>query len=100
MKTKLFTLSMLFTLGACNLFAQNAPVKQFITFKGTADTAYNGKQLVLYNKSTQDHDSVTVVNGQYEISVAYKEPSRYMFYSKYELKQKGGYAPFGKYGGS
>jgi peroxiredoxin len=95
MKIKLFMLSMLFTLGACKLLAQNAAVKQYIIFKGTTDTAYNGKQLVLYNKSTKDHDSVTVVNGQYEISVTYTEPSRYMFYSKYELKKKGGYAPFG-----
>ncbi|MDB5210056.1 MAG: AhpC/TSA family protein [Sediminibacterium sp.] len=68
---------------------------QRVLFKGVTDTIYNGKELVLYNKVTGDHDSAIVVNGKFEISVPYKEPARYMFYSKYELKKKGGYAPFG-----
>jgi peroxiredoxin len=51
--------------------------------------------IVLYNNSTKDMDSAVVQNGRFEFSVAYKEPSRYMFYSKYEAKKKGGYAPWG-----
>jgi peroxiredoxin len=66
-----------------------------VVFKGTADTTYNGKQVILYNKITNDHDSAVVINGKFEITVTFKEPTRYMFYSKYELKTKGGYAPFG-----
>jgi peroxiredoxin len=69
--------------------------KGTIVFKGTADTMYNGNMIVLYNNSTKDMDSAVVQNGRFEFSVAYKEPSRYMFYSKYEAKKKGGYAPWG-----
>jgi peroxiredoxin len=77
------------------LLALTGYSQQSIVFKGTADTIYNGKMVILYNKITGDHDSTLVVNGRFEITVPYKEPSRYMFYSKYELKKKGGYAPFG-----
>ncbi len=80
---------------AGSVFAQITIDKQQVVFKGTTDTAYNGKVVVLYNKVTGDHDSAIVANGRFEISVPYKEPSRYMFYSKYELKKKGGYAPYG-----
>jgi peroxiredoxin len=76
-------------------FGQQAGSNAKIVFRGTTDTAYNGKEIVLYNKATKDHDSVMVRNGRFEVSVPFKEPSRYMFYSKYELKQRGGYAPFG-----
>jgi peroxiredoxin len=69
--------------------------KGTIVFKGTADTMYNGSMIVLYNNGTKDMDSAVVQNGHFEFSVAYKEPSRYMFYSKYEAKKKGGYAPWG-----
>ncbi len=66
-----------------------------VIFKGTTDVLYNDNYLVLYNNKTKDHDSVKVINGRFEISVAFKGPSRYMFYSKYERIKKGGYAPFG-----
>lgn len=79
------------TLTAGSLFAQTPR----IVFQGTTDTAYNGQIVILYNKITGDHDSATVANGRFEISVPYKEPGRYMFFSRYELKKKGGYAPYG-----
>jgi peroxiredoxin len=78
-----------------SVLAQTNAQQQKVVFKGTTDTAYNGKLLILYNKATGDHDSVAVVNGAFEISVPYKEPTRYMFYSKYEKEKKGGYSPFG-----
>lgn len=92
MKIKNFILLLAFiTLTAGSLFAQTSR----IVFQGATDTAYNGQVVILYNKITGDHDSATVANGRFEISVPYKEPSRYMFYSKYELKKKKGYAPYG-----
>ncbi|WP_158795629.1 TlpA disulfide reductase family protein [Pedobacter sp. L105] len=66
-----------------------------ITFEGTTDQIYDGSKLILYNHATKDHDSVTVKNGTFSISVAYKGPSRYMFYSEFEAKKKHGYAPYG-----
>jgi peroxiredoxin len=77
------------------LMAQHQPSKNQILFKGKADTMYNGNMIVLYNKLTGDHDSTRISNGTFELKVPYKGPSRYMFYSKFELKQKGGYSPFG-----
>lgn len=78
-----------------NTFAQNTTSAKAVLFSGTTDTAYNGTMLVLYNKITGDHDSVLVKNGKFELAVPFKEPTRYLFYSKYELKKKGGYSPFG-----
>jgi peroxiredoxin len=75
--------------------AQLKDEKNVVVFKGTTDTTYNGSTLVLYNKAMGAHDSVQVANGKFEIAVPYKGPGRYMFYSKYELKKKGGYAPYG-----
>lgn len=75
--------------------AQLKSEKNVVVFKGTTDTKYNGSTLVLYNKAMGAHDSVQIANGKFEIAVPYKVPSRYMFYSKYELKKKGGYAPYG-----
>ncbi|MBB6107611.1 Peroxiredoxin [Mucilaginibacter lappiensis] len=92
---KKIVLAILFVSVSKLVIAQTATEKQLVIFKGITDTAYNGKQLVLYNKTTGDHDSVTVANGGFELSVPYKEPTRYMFYSKYELKKKGGYSPYG-----
>lgn len=95
MKLKNIAIALLLLILAFKLSAQTTAEKQLVVFKGTTDTAYNGKQLVIYNHATGDHDSVTVVNGKFELTVTYKEPTRYMFYSKYEAKKKGGYAPYG-----
>lgn len=92
MKTKKIILASALTLCAGSIFAQT---NNTIVFSGKTDTAYNGKMVILYNKITGDHDSTLVANGRFEITVPYKEPSRYMFYSRYEVKKKGGYAPFG-----
>ncbi len=68
---------------------------QSAIFQGTADVKYNGQQLVIYNHAINLHDSVTVVDGKFELRVPFKEPGRYMFYSDYERKKKGGYTPYG-----
>ncbi len=78
-----------------NASAQNASSVKLVVFSGTTDTVYNGTTLVLYNKITDDHDSVVVKNGKFQLAVQFREPTRYLFYSKYELKKKGGYSPFG-----
>jgi len=95
MKIKNIIILILFFLGGIGKVFAQIKEKQMVVFKGTVDTAYNGEQLVIYNHVTGDHDSVTVKNGMFELSVNYKEPTRYMFYSKYEAKKKGGYAPYG-----
>jgi peroxiredoxin len=80
---------------ACFSAANAQSTNEKILFKGTADAKYDGNMIMLYNRSTNDMDSALIQNGRFEISVNYKEPSRYMFYSKYEQKNKGGYAPWG-----
>ncbi|HEY0175470.1 MAG TPA: TlpA disulfide reductase family protein [Pedobacter sp.] len=90
---KITRLTLILIVLSGSVFAQTAD-KQ-VVFKGTTDITYNGNVVVLYNKITGDHDSAIVANGRFEIAVPYKEPGRYMFYSKYELKKKGGYNPFG-----
>lgn len=75
--------------------AQTKAPEQMVTITGTADTAYNGKMLILYNNTTAQHDSAMITAGKFFMAVPFKEPTRYFFYSKYELKKKGGYSPYG-----
>jgi len=95
MKRKVSIFCTFFLLVAGGVSAQMKKEMNTIVFKGTAYNYYNGSTLVIYNKAMDTHDSVQVEHGEFELSVPYKGPSRYMFYSKYELKQKGGYAPYG-----
>ena len=92
---KTITYCVLFLLITNLAFAQLKEEKNVVIFRGTADTIYNGSTLVLYNKAVAAHDSVQVNHGKFEITVPYKGPTRYMFYSKFELKKKGGYSPYG-----
>jgi hypothetical protein len=94
MKKITLALTLLCLAASTNNFAQTAD-NQYVIFKGTADAAYNGQQLVIYNHAINLHDSVTVVGGKFELSVPFNGPGRYMFYSKYELKKRGGYTPYG-----
>jgi peroxiredoxin len=95
MKNCKFLLITVLLLAPPLIFAQGKAEQPSVRFQGSADTVYNGKMIILYNRATGDHDSATVVNGKFQLTVPYKEPSRYMFYSKYEAKKKGGYAPYG-----
>jgi len=70
-------------------------IKDAVIFKGTAAPEYNGSVIVIYNRVLGVMDSARIKDGAFEISVPYKQPSRYMFMSKYEQKKKGGYAPYG-----
>ena len=81
-------------LGALAGQAQGASGK-VIVFSGKAGSQYEGEKVVLYNHVTNDHDSAYVKDGRFVITVPFKEPSRYMFYSEFERKKKHGYSPFG-----
>jgi peroxiredoxin len=81
-------------LGALAGKAQDAS-GTVIVFRGTAGSQYEGEKVVLYNHVTNDHDSAYVKDGRFVITVPFKEPSRYMFYSEFERKKKHGYSPFG-----
>jgi peroxiredoxin len=94
MKKNILVLIILCLVGNAKLFAQTDG-KQLVVFEGTTDTAYNGQKIIIYNHAINLHDSATVVNGKFEITAPYKEPGRYMFYSDYERKKKGGYTPYG-----
>ena len=94
MKKNILVLIILCLVGNAKLFAQTDG-KQLVVFEGTTDTAYNGQKVIIYNHAINLHDSATVMNGKFEISAPYKEPGRYMFYSDYERKKKGGYTPYG-----
>jgi peroxiredoxin len=77
------------------LFAGLNSNSQKVTFTGKADKKYDGNKIVLYNRATGDHDSAVIKNGEFAITVSFKEPTRYFFYSDFERKAKGGYSPFG-----
>jgi hypothetical protein len=90
MKRKLAASALLMAAFTCG-FAQEGKVK----FVGKTDTMYNGSKFVMYNNATKDKDSAIIKDGRFEISVNFKEPTRYFFYSDYELKKKHGYVPYG-----
>ena len=72
-----------------------ASFAQEVIFSGTADKKYDGNKIVLYNRATGDHDSAVLKDGKFILTVSFKEPTRYFFYSDYERRTKGGYSPFG-----
>ncbi len=90
---KKIIVSLLFFYASFNALSQQSMGK--IIFTGTADKKYDGDKVVLYNNKTKDHDSAYINNGKFVITVSFKEPTRYMFYSEFEMKKKGGYSPFG-----
>ena len=88
LKTVTYLIAVLLLAGL-NSYAQK------VSFEGKADKKYDGNKIVLYNRATGDHDSAFLKNGKFTITVSFKEPTRYFFYSDFERKAKGGYTPFG-----
>jgi thiol-disulfide isomerase/thioredoxin len=95
--SKTFKLMILFVaLIAMNKVNAQDSSAQMIVFQGTADAKYNGEYVHIYNHMLNEkHDSVIVANGTFTFKQQFKEPTRYMFYSSFEIKAKHGYAPFG-----
>ena len=77
-------------VGAQNTGANN------IVIEGTADAKYNGEYVHIYNNVLKEkHDSTIIANGKFSFTRPFKEPTRYMFYSGFEIRTKHGYSPFG-----
>jgi thiol-disulfide isomerase/thioredoxin len=77
------------------LSAQNAGANN-IVIEGTADAKYNGEYVHIYNNILKEkHDSTIIANGKFSFTRPFKEPTRYMFYSSFEIRTKHGYSPFG-----
>jgi peroxiredoxin len=90
-KISIYILMLCYCLAA---FGQEKATEK-ITFQGSTEPVYNGAVIVIYNRSVGLVDSAKIENGNFAFTVPYKEPSSYMFYSKYEAKKKGGYMPYG-----
>ena len=80
---------------AFSLFTGVVSFAQEVKFSGTADKKYDGNKIILYNRATGDHDSAVLQDGKFLITVPFKEPTRYFFYSEFEMKKNGGYSPYG-----
>ncbi|MDB5087608.1 MAG: Thiol-disulfide isomerase or thioredoxin [Mucilaginibacter sp.] len=75
--------------------AQNTGANN-IVIEGTADAKYNGEYVHIYNNVLKEkHDSTIIANGKFSFIRPFKEPTRYMFYSSFEIRTKHGYSPFG-----
>src|SRR5574338_310912 len=77
------------------LFSGLISYAQDISFTGTADKKYDGNQIVIYNRAEGVHDSAVIKDGKFVITVPFKEPAVFMFYSELERKTTGGYSPYG-----
>lgn len=67
-----------------------------IVIEGTADVKYNGEYVHIYNNVLKEkHDSTIIANGKFSFTRPFKEATRYMFYSSFEIRTKHGYSPFG-----
>ena len=93
---KAFKFILLIALIAINrVNAQSAGVNN-IVIEGTADTKYNGEYVHVYNNILKEkHDSTIIANGKFSFTRPFKEATRYMFYSSFEIRTKHGYSPFG-----
>ena len=94
---KIFRLILFIILLAINkVNAQQGNNDQSIVFEGTADAKYNGEYVHIYNNVLKEkHDSTIIANGKFSFTRPFKEPTRYMFYSSFEIRTKHGYSPFG-----
>jgi peroxiredoxin len=77
------------------LFGAIFSYAQEVKFTGTADKKYDGNKIIMYNRTTGDQDTAVLQDGKFEITVSFKEPTRYFFYSDFERKAKKGYSPYG-----
>lgn len=76
--------------------AQTGDTDKLIVFKGTADAKYNGEFVHIYNNVLKEkHDSTMIIDGAFSFKRPFKEPTRYMFYSGFEIRVKHGYSPMG-----
>lgn len=69
--------------------------QQTVRFEGTVTGPWEGYSIGLYNNVTGDRDSAIIENGKFVIERPFTIPTRHLFYSTYDTKVKGGYAPFG-----
>src|SRR6185503_3885981 len=90
MKKILLFIALVIAVGKVNAQQGN------IVIEGTADAKYNGEYVHIYNNVLKEkHDSIIIANGKFSFTRPFKEPTRYYFYSSYEIRTKHGYAPFG-----
>ncbi|RPE09909.1 AhpC/TSA family protein [Chitinophaga lutea] len=99
-KNLLRSVTIFFLLMMLALVQQNAVghshANQTITFKGEfiGESKYlDGYKIVLYNNETRQSDSAVIIHGKFEIRCEFLRPTRYLLYSTYELKKKGGFQP-------
>ena len=94
MKKSIRVLLFIALVTICRSYAQTTA--GYIVFEGTADTKYNGEYVHIYNRLLNEkHDSTQIVNGSFSCKRLFTVPTRYMFYSSFEIRTKHGYAPFG-----
>lgn len=71
---------------------------QEVIFKGNAgSTKYDGYVVTLYRYDMADKElrvEGKIKDGKFEIKAPYNGPGQYLFQNGYELKAKGGYAPY------
>ena len=75
------------------LFVSMASSAQNIKFEGKSDKKFDGNKVIIYNQSGL-HDSAVIKDGKFDFNVPFNEPALFMFYSRLESKNKGGYSPF------
>jgi thiol-disulfide isomerase/thioredoxin len=91
-----FKFILLIALIAINRVNAQSTGANNIVIEGTADTKYNGEYVHIYNNVLKEkHDSTIIADGKFSFTRPFKEPTRYMFYSSYEIRTKHGYSPFG-----
>lgn len=81
--------------GLAALLSLSTFAQQKITFKGKVEDIPSGYTVYLYNNVLGVTDSSKVENGKFEIAVPFQHPTRYLFYSSYDIKVKKGHVPFG-----
>lgn len=84
-------LSLLFTVFGCAF----AHAQQTVRFEGTVTGPWQGHAIYLYNNITGDKDSARIENGRFVMKRPFGIPTRYLFYTSYDIEVNKGYAPFG-----
>ena len=90
MKLYLSAIMILFSL---QINAQNSENQIIIKGKFTGPT--EGHSVYLYNNLTKENDTAKFVNGEFTFKRKFSVPTRYFFYTSYDIKVNRGYRPYG-----
>src|SRR5688572_24879262 len=89
---KIAIVALLLTLGSGAGAQKSKP--NTVTIIGTVSGDTKGFQKIYFYSRSRTKDSVAIKDGKFTVVLPYQKPDMELFYTEYDVKQKGMYSPF------